>query len=169
MKIDSGMVLKREIVGKRSGGEPVIMLVTHGGLFAFFSKNSKGGVETLGMAPHKAIAAWMSEQKVRDIKWEDGFMKSENINIQPLNKSKSKDNYLRLRNLLFSDTLIKSKAKSDYYIVYDTKSIVIGIMHKEDIQKSIDSGELYVESFVRNINMNEPCEFISQHEEFDVG
>ena len=94
MKIDKDMVLKRDIVGKKADGSPVVMLVTHGGLYAFFSKNNNGEVETLGMAPHKAIAAWMSEQKARDIKWEEGFMKNENSEMEDLQKS---DGYKYLR------------------------------------------------------------------------
>ena len=168
MKIDKSMVLKREIVGKRSSGDPVVMLITHGGLYAFFCKNEKGDIETLGMAPHKAIAAWMSEQKVRDIKWNDDFMKSESNELEDLKKNNEKT-YIRLRTLIFSDALVKTEAKSDYYIIYDTKQITIGIMHKEEIQKSLDSGGLYVESFVRSTLLNEPCQFISQHKEFEIG
>lgn len=168
MKIDNEMVLKKEIAGKRKDGSPVVMLVTHGGLYAFFSKNENGGIETLGMAPHKAIAAWMSEQKARDIEWNSGFLKSEKTESLE-NLSKNKQNlYVRLRNLLFSDSLIKNTEKSDYYIIYDTKKINIGIMHKDEIQQKINSKEIYRESFVRNINMNEPCEILSLHKEFSV-
>lgn len=168
MKIDKEMVLTKDVVGKKSDGSPVVMLVTHGGLYAFFSKNDKGDIETLGMAPHKAIAAWMSEQKARDIKWNSDFLKSEENELEKLNKSEE-NIYLRLRKLLFSSDLIKSAEKSNYYIVYDTKKIQICVMHKEDIQKSLDSGDLYEESFVRNLNLNEPCCFVSQHKEFRVG
>ncbi len=168
MKINENMISKKDIVGKRANGNPVVMVVTHGGLFAFFSKSDKGDIETLGMAPHKAIAAWMSEKKARDIKWKDGFMKSEAGLYDNLQKSNS-TSYVRLRNLLFDKSLIKNAEKSDYYIIYDTKDIVIGVMHRNDIQKSLDAGEIYRESFVRNLSMNEPVQFISQHKEFRVG
>ena len=168
MKIDNEMVLKKEIAGNRKDGSPVVMLVTHGGLYAFFSKNEKGEVETLSMAPHKAIAAWMAEQKARDINWNTGFLKSESSGpLEDLSKNQQ-NLYVRLRNLLFSDTLIKNSEKSDYYIIYDTKAINIGIMHKDEIQQKLDSKEIYRESFVRNVNLNEPCEIISLHKEFSV-
>lgn len=167
MKIDNNMIAKKDVVGQRADGSPVVMIVTHGGLFAFFSKTKKGEVETLGMAPHKAIAAWMTEKKARDIKWKDDFAKSEQTEIEDLKKS-NKSSYVRLRKLLFSNQLLKNQEKSDYYIIYDTKEIVIGVMHKTEIQSALDSGSLYKESFVRNVNLNEPVQFISQHKEFRI-
>ena len=167
MKIDKEMIKTKEAVGKREDGSPVVMIITHGGLFAFFSKSKDGGIETLGMAPHKAIAAWMTEKKARDVKWNPDFMKHESNYGEDLKKSGS-NLYLRLRNLLFSDEIVKSERKSDYYIIYDTKTIVIGIMHKSEIQEKLNSGDLYEESFVRSINLNEPVEFISQHKEFRI-
>lgn len=167
MKIDKEQVAKKEIAGKRSDGSPVVMIVTHGGLFAFFSKNKKGEIETLGLAPHKAIAAWMSEKKVRDIKWEEGFLKSEEAETD-LKKNES-NTFKRLRDTLFSSVLIKSEEKSPYYLIYDTKTVTIGIMHKAEIQEELDNKKIYAESYVRNINLNEPVQFISQHKEFSIG
>lgn len=167
MKIDKEMIKTKKLVGKRANGNPVVMIVTHGGLYAMFSKNNNNEIETLGLAPHKAIAAWMSEKKARDIKWEEGFLKSENTETN-LKKSESSQ-FKRFRDALFSNILIKNQEKSPYYLIYDTKTMVIGIMHKSEIQELLDKKELYVESYVRNINLNEPTQFISQHKEFSVG
>ena len=168
MRIDNEMVLKKEISGTRKDGSPVVMIVTYGGLYAFFSKNNNGDVETLGMAPHKAIAAWMAEQKAKDIKWNEGFLKSEKTDTETL--SKSEDNiYIKLRNLLFNDTLVKSEIKSDYYIIYDLNDISIGVMKKNEIQEMLDSGEAHNNYLVRNLNLTEPYEFITEHKEFFVG
>jgi len=168
MKIDKGMIAKKKAVGVRADGSPVVMIMTHGGLFAFFSKTKKGEIETLGMAPHKAIAAWMTEKKARDVKWKDGFMKSEDIEAEELKKNQD-STFLRLRKLLFSDDINKSEKSSDYYIFYDTKDIVIGLLHKTEIQSRLDSGDLYRESLVRNFSLNEPMEFVSQHKGFRIG
>lgn len=168
MKIEDHMIAKKDHVGNRKDGSPVIMIVTHGGLYAFFSKSKKGDVETLGMAPHPAIASWMAEKKAKDIDWNKDFHKNEDYFGESLKKNQNND-YSRLRSALFAPILKKSAEKSDYYIIYDTKSITIGIMHKKEIQKMLDDGDLYKHSFVRNINMNEDVEFISSHKDFVVG
>ncbi len=166
MKIEENMIAVKEVVGKTSYGSPVVMIVTHGGLYAFFSKNSKNDIETLGMAPHKAIAAWMAEKKA-GISWTNEFKKYEETELEGLKKSQ-KQTFIKLRNALFSNALVKSNEKSDYYIVYDTETIQIGIMHKSDIQRSLDRKEIYKESFIRNLSLNEPVAFISKHPDFSV-
>lgn len=167
MKIEENMIASKEVVGKTSYGSPVVMIVTYGGLYAFFSKNSKNDIETLGMAPHKAIAAWMAEKKI-GIEWSGEFKKYEETELEDLKKGK-KQTFIKLRDALFSNALIKSNEKSDYYIIYDTKTIQIGVMHKSEIQRSLDRKEIYRESFVRNLSLNEPVEFISKHPDFSVG
>lgn len=164
MKIDESMIMSKKVVGARSGNRPVVMIVTHGGLYAFFCKNSKNEVETLGMAPHKAIASWMAEKQARDIEWKDDFSKSED-NMSSLKKSRN-DDYLKLREIIFSNTLLKSEMNSDQYLVYDTRNITIGVFSKTEILGMIKSRDVHPESFVRNINLSEPVSFLSEHREF---
>jgi len=168
MKIDDHMVSIKKTVGSRGNRSPVVMIVTHGGLYAFFSKNNNGDIETLGMAPHKAIAAWMSEKKARDIKWNEGFIKSECNELDNLKKSKG-DSFTRFRNMLFSSTLLKNDTKSEYYIVYDTEKVIIGMMHKNEIQKEIDLGNVSKGTIIRNVNLNEKPQFVSNHGDFIYG
>ena len=56
MKIDEKSILSRDIVGKTESGTPVLLIVTHGGLYAFFTKKNDK-IETLSMAPQVAIGA----------------------------------------------------------------------------------------------------------------
>jgi len=164
MKIDKSMIMTKKVVGTRTGNRPVVMVVTHGGLYAFFCKNSKNEVETLGMAPHKAIASWMAEKQARDIKWEDGFSKSED-EVSNLKKSRGND-YLKLREVMFSNVLLKSELDSDQYLIYDTRNITIGVFSKTEIYSMIKTGDIYPESFVRNVNLSEPVSFLSEHGDF---
>lgn len=165
MKIDSHMVAKRVVAGKRANGNPVVMIVTHGGLYAFFAKNDKHEVETLGMAPHKAIAAWMAEKKVRDIQWETDFNKNEQNDLEDLRKSHESFSE-RFKKSLFSNVLVKNNKKLDNYMVYDSKSGSMGLLTKKEIQSLIDEKSIYEWSFVRNMAFNEPVKFLRDHIDF---
>ena len=165
MKIDSHMVAKKVVAGKRANGNPVVMIVTHGGLYAFFAKNDAHEIETLGMAPHKGIAAWMAEKKVRDITWESDFNKHEQTELEDLKKS-HESFAERFKKSLFSNVLVKSNNKLKDYLVYDSRSGSMGIMAKGEIQSLVDQKAIYEWSFVRNMSFNEPVQFLKDHIDF---
>jgi len=165
MKIEENMIASKVVAGKRASGSPVVMIVTHGGLYAFFAKNDKHEIETLGMAPHKGIAAWMAEKKVRDITWEPNFNKSEQTELEDLKKS-HETFASKFKSSLFSAILVKSQAKSNRYMVYDSRSGSMGIMTKSEIQDLINKKGIYEWSFVRNTAFNEPVTFLRDHLDF---
>jgi hypothetical protein len=166
MQIKQDMIAEKKVVGKTSEGNPVVMVLTHGGLYAFFAKRNNE-TETLGLSPHKAIGAWMAEKKDPSIKWSDGFLKSENNEYEDLKKSES-DLFKRLRHALFSKSvnLQKSEEYKDFYIIYNPRTFDIGIMHKADIKKELLAKNFDRYSIVRNINLSEPPVTIEFHGEF---
>jgi len=168
MKINEKLILSKDVVGQTEGGEPVLLVVTHGGLYAFFAKNDSGIIETLSMAPQVAIGAWMAEKK-KKIKWNDGFLKSEEYRYEELKKSE-REVFNRLRGLMMSPTVKSEKlAETDYYYIYDTGSFEIGIMHKEDIKKSLKKVETSDLVLVRHLTLDEPLSVIRNHKEFSDG
>ena len=165
MKIEDKMIAEKKVVGKTANGEPVVYVVTHGGLHAFFCKGGDA-IETLGMAPHKAIAVFFAEKKAGSIKWKDGFIKNESNELEELKKSN--DNlFLRLRKLIFSPVVLsKSTVDESYYIVYDTQRLDIGILHKEEIKEGISTGKINCLNLIRSVSLTEPIQLIEDHKEF---
>ena len=165
MRIDDKMIAEKKIVGKTGDGDPVVLILTHGGLYAFFSKNASG-IDTLGMAPHKAIAAWLAEKKAGSIKWKDDFLKNEAVEFQELKKNND-HLFMRLRKLLFSaGTLKKTLNDEGYYLVYDTGEFNIAVMHKDEIKEGIKDGSIDRYFLVRNLNLTEAAQLIEDHKEF---
>jgi len=172
MIIKESMVADRQIVGKTSNGDPVVMVTTHGGLYAFFTK-SGDEIKTLGMAPHKAIAAWMSEKKMDSIKWNSDFMKSEKNEIANLKKS-DEDLFSRLRKLLFGPGSNSSLKKTmvekndltyeDHYIFYNMALKEIGILHKHEILENIKNRKYKTRLCVlRKLDLSEPPSFLNMY------
>jgi hypothetical protein len=164
MKIEPSQIAEKKSVGKTSDGQPVVMILTHGGLYAFFTKD-EGQIETLGLAPHKAIAAWMSEKKC-DITWNDGFLKSEGSEYEELTKSEA-GLFKKLRKTMLSPVLTSSPIKMDgYYYIYNTNTFDIGLMHKADIATGLRKGEISPLSLVRLATLEEPVGVLKMHKEF---
>lgn len=167
MKIDEKSILSKEIVGLTSEGNPVLLVVTHGGLYAFFTKK-EDKIETLSMAPQVAIGAWMAEKK-ETIKWNDGFLKSEKYQYNNLIKSEG-EMFKKLRKAMMSPTLNLNCVKEEgYYYIYDTSTFDIGIMHKEDIKWGLQKKEISDLCLVRNLTLAEPIYVIRNHKEFNNG
>lgn len=159
------MIAEKKIVGKTADGDPVVMVVTHGGLYAFFSK-SGDTVSTLGMAPHKAIALWMAEKKAGSIKWKDDFIKNENNELKELQKSND-SMFVRLRKLIFSPVVLqKTNEVSDYFIVYDTAKLDIAVLHRSEIWEGLFQKQIKLSYLIRNVNLTESVSLISDHKEF---
>ena len=164
MMIDEHMIAEQRVVGKTKSDTPVLYVMTHGGLFGFFTK-SKKGVETLATAPHKAIAAWMAEKKAGGIKWNEDFAKSED-GLADLRKSKA-DRFHKYHKLMFSSQGLDLK-KSEYYFVYDMKKSEIGLLTKEEIKKRMNSfsSEDLKNFVVRNASLSDRPDLLIYHKEF---
>ena len=164
MKIEENQIAEKKIVGKTGGGDPVVMVLTHGGLYAFFYKKDKT-VESLGMAPHKAIAAWMAEKKDPSITWKDDFMKSEETELEDLQKSQDSQ-FQRLRKAMFAPSVLTKSEPNDYYLIYDTTAVTIGIMHKVNIKEGLHSNSVDDHCLVRNLNLSESATLLRMHKDF---
>lgn len=167
MKIDEKSILSKEVVGKTDEGNPVLLVVTHGGLYAFFTKK-ENKIETLSMAPQVAIGAWMAEKKEK-ITWNEGFLKSEKYQYDNLRKSEG-EMFKKLRKAMMSPLLKAECVKEEgYYYIYDTGTFDIGIMHKEDIKWGLRKGEISDLCLIRKLTLTEPICVIRNHREFGNG
>jgi len=162
MIIDKHMISEQKVVGKTKSGDPVLYVMTHGGLFGFFTKN-KDEVETLATAPHKAIAAWMAEKKAGGISWDEKFAKHED-GLADLKKSQE-SRFNRYRNLLFSQEST-DLAKSEYYFVYDLNKKEIGLLTKDEISNRITKDVNRKNFVIRNASLNERPNLLSDHGDF---
>lgn len=164
MIIDKSMIASQQLAGKTKQGSPVLYIMTHGGLHGFFTKNKKNEVETLATAPHKAIAAWMSEKKAGGINWDKAFTKSE-PELASLSKSE-KTRFDKFRDLLFSNKTTDLQ-KSEYYFVYDIKKSVIGLLSEEEIKERVKDNPASQKGIVvRNASLNEWPDLLTYHKAF---
>ena len=158
MKITEHLIKDKQIVGLSSKGEPVLMVETNGGLFAFFTKGENGQVETLAAAAHKAIGAWMAEKKDPGLQWNKDFLKAE-----PNGPSDIKISGI-LRKAMFAPTADNlQKNISDVYIVYDPSTFVIGIMDESTIKEGITAGEIGRHCLIRNTSLQDVVCRIETH------
>ena len=164
MIIDNNMIAEKHVVGKTRADTPVLYIMTHGGLHGFFTKSQDGAVETLATAPHKAIAAWMAEKKSGGIQWQKDFKKTEQ-GFDSLQKSQH-SRFEKFRTLLFDKrtTLLE---KSDFYLVYDTKRTMIGLLSKSEIlERMTEKGIKKSEIIIRNASLSDTPDLLSLHGDF---
>ena len=162
MKISENLIKDKKIVGVSSSGKPILMVETHGGLFAFFTKNEWGHVDTLATAAHKAIGVWLSEKKDPGLQWNQTFDKSEGGNSENDNRYKS------LYKSLFSpgsQSLSKSQL-SDYFIVFDPETKNISLMTKNEVKYEIAIGELKKHYLIRDAALTAPVSRAEFHQLF---
>jgi hypothetical protein len=139
MKITEDLVKNKLLAGHTAAGAPVIMIETHGGLFACFAKSKGGGFETLATAPHKAILRWMCETKEKGIRWTPEF-----TGDQPTEAQK----FATMRSAVLGPEQV-NKSETNDYMVYDVQNQVIAIMDKTELEKSIKSNEIPPHSILR--------------------
>lgn len=156
MKIENEHVSEKKIVGETQDKEPILYILTHGGLHCFFQK-SKDGIKTLAMAPHKAMAQWMAEKADPKIKWIGEMSKSEN-----LFKSDS-DLHDKLL-AFFAIPLVTDFPKSPLYVGFDTSNGNINLYKKEDLIKMSYNDK--VNFIIRNIALDSFPDLLLNHGDF---
>lgn len=145
MQINDDHLKERpKVVGHTGDGRPIVMVETKGGLFAFFAKKD-GKVQTLAAAPHRAIGAFLCEQKDREIKWND--------KLDELSKT---DLFLAVRDRMLSTEIALSKTDTEYYLHYDQNEATIHLAHVDEIRAMVESGEIDPFSIVRKSDLSEP-------------
>lgn len=159
MRLDTEHIKEKKVVGKISDGRPVVMIETHGGLFAMFARGKHSDVETLATAPHKAICAFLAEEKVKkdgdEIKWND--------KLDETVKSEEQDRFEILRKKLFDPELGLAKAECHSYLFYDQVEGSFELIGESELQKAIDAGEIYRFGFLRKADFSEPYMLVREY------
>lgn len=153
MKIDADQIEKKSIAGQTKDGRNVVYIKTLGGLHIFFCKNQEGKIESIGAAPHRAIAKYLSSKK-EDIAWKDDFHKSEDLAKSEI------EQFERLRNLVFFPASKDAVGPSDILLVYDTATSKIDIIKSEDFIRT-DYDEYCL---VRDCSLQHPAQMLKHYE-----
>ena len=161
MKLSADQIEEKCIAGKTKDGRPVVYVLTKGGLHSFFCKNTEGQIMSIGAAPHKAIAKFLSGKK-EDIEWNKDF----NNKTGKIDKS---DNtiYTMLRKAMFAKPLIKKESQpSDVYIVYDINKEEISLMKHSEISNAIKDNKLQKFALIRELSLKSKAIFVKDHDSF---
>lgn len=154
MKISEDQVEHRQIAGHTKAGSPVVYVKTKGGLHAFFSK-SDGEIESMGAAPHRAIAMWLAEKKSEGLKWNEDFKegklkKSETVRFQ------------ELRNAFFAFERPALAKSEQQYLVYDALAKSFEILTADELRRDLNEGKRH-NSLIRPTDFSEPVVFGRYH------
>lgn len=162
MRISPEHIQEKAIAGKTKDGAPILYVLTKGGLHAFFVKAGEG-IESIGAAPHRAVASWIAEKKSPGIEWAQEF-----IQKSELAKSE-KAMFERVRGLMFRQEVPAAPAEltksMDLYFVYDPRRSLVEVMSEGDVRARLEKGE-HRWSFVRPVNLSEPVDFTKYHPKF---
>jgi hypothetical protein len=156
IKIASSMIAKKAVAGKLSG-EPVLYVLTKGGLHAFFSKED-GKLTTLATAPHRAIGIFFAEKKAKELdkklEWSGEFLQKNEQDITDLIKSEEDGLFNSLRAKMFAPKQKKHVPSPNYY-VYDIKSKNIGMMSGKDVALAVANKTLPKDSAIRREDLSD--------------
>lgn len=161
MNITADLIKDKTIAGKDSDGKPIVMVETHGGLFACFRKSKGGGYETLAAAPHRAIAMWMAEKKDRGIEWKksDELSKSEQTEAARFGV---------IRSVFFAPARMEKTELSGIpgYFVYDVHAATIDLMTATELKEAYQKGEILPNVAVRRTDLTDAPSRIDLHPDF---
>mgnify|MGYP003334811720 FL=1 len=152
MKISKDMIKKKKFVGTTGKGAPILLVETHGGLYACFAQNDRGEIETLSAAPHKAIALFLAEKKDKNLKWRE--------ELDELVKSRETQLSKSLKQKMFAPTVL-SKSETDCYLVYDFDEGSVIITKSEDLLELHKNKEIKSNSLIRKSDLSEEPVFAS--------
>lgn len=151
MKINNEMIKKKKFVGTTGEGMPILLVETHGGLYACFTQNKKGEVETLAATPHKAITFFLAEKKDPSLKWKES--------LDDLVKSKEASVSESFKKLMFEPPRL-SKSDTNVYIVYDIETGFTAIGEIQDLKEAYESKELHSSFLIRKSDLSEEPSFV---------
>ena len=157
MKLGEDHIKDKKVVGHTPDGDPIVMIETHGGLFAFFTKSKSGGIETIAAAPHRGIGAFMCEQKKPGIKW--------NKRIDEVSKSQADELFDTLRKRMFSEETALSKSDEPYYVYYDHRNATFELVHRDDLKEMVQAGEIDPFGFLRKADFSGPLMLVRDKSE----
>jgi hypothetical protein len=157
MKITENQILSRKVAGHTKEGEPIVYVVTKGGLHAFFKRAEDGNIETLAAAPHKAIGKWLTEQKSKGLTW----------NETDLDKSED-DLFDKLRRMLFAKLDQPIPNPDEWQILYNPIEKKIGLVQKSDLPELIKSDLSLKYAWIRDISLEKPFQLLESTEEYNL-
>ena len=154
MIITEDQISEKKVAGKAGGGSPVLYIVSKGGLHAFFTRK-EGAIESLGAAPHKAIAMWMAEKRDPDLTWSKEFLSKSEYERMDIAKSIAR-RFSEIRTMFFSPEIRKSEGTSDDYTVYDVSKREFLTMTKAEIVQGVADQSLDRLAMVRPADLSGP-------------
>lgn len=149
MRISPEHIQEKAIAGKTKAGAPILYILTKGGLHAFFVKGDQG-IESIGAAPHRAVAEWIAEKKQPGIEWSPDFAKSLGKSEQAM--------FDRVRTLIFAPVPDEPIPDNGMFFVYDPAANVIEVVEKSELSKFVKNGR--PGPFVRPVNLAQPVDFL---------
>jgi hypothetical protein len=149
MKITENQIQSRAVAGHTKDGEPVVYVVTKGGLHACFKRNKEGDVETLSAAPHKAIAKWLAEQKSPGLTWDD-------VDIE---KAEA-DMFNKLRNMLFEKPTKPLPNPDGWQILYNPLQKKIELVTKSELHALVKSDESLKYAWFRDMSLEKSLQLV---------
>lgn len=152
--ITENQIAERKVAGASGQGNPVVYIVSKGGLHAFFCKKD-GEVHSLGAAPHRAIAMFLAEKHDPDLKWNKEFVSKSSDETCDLTKSIA-NKFNEVRTMFFSQEIRKSEDETDEYTVYDTANREFLTMSKAEIIESVKDRTLDRLALVRLADLSGP-------------
>jgi hypothetical protein len=159
MRIEPQFIESKAIVGKNEDGNPIVYIVSKGGLHAFFSKNKEGEIISLGAAPHRGIAKYLAEKKDKDIKWDDNFNKGE--------LTKSEDRlFEKFRQLVFAPVPEQPIENVDLHICYDSFNKTEHVISRSEVVDLIKGNKISPYAVVRPINLSKEPQIIKFSDDF---
>lgn len=153
MTITEDQIAEKKVAGTAGDGNPVLYIVSKGGLHAFFAKKD-GQIQSLGAAPHRAIAMWMAEKRDSSVKWDKDFLSKSEYDRLDLAKSVAR-RFEEIRTMFFGEVR-KSEGTSDDYLVYESSSRRFMSMTKSEIVAGVRKGTLDKLAMVRPADLSAP-------------
>jgi hypothetical protein len=84
MDIKPNLVKTKSVAGYDADGKPIVYVLTHGGLHAFFGRTTATGYEALGTGPLREVAKFIAEKRRPGLTWNEEFLiKSEDPDRVP--------------------------------------------------------------------------------------
>lgn len=165
MKIPESQIEIKKIVGTSGHDTPVVYIVTRGGLHALFTKDEKGDTVSLGASPHRAITRWLGEQKDPKVKWNDDFIQKGEAFKDDLQKHEA-HRFLRLRKAIFGPQTTTPGCDQDAFIIYCVDQKQFMVSDREELEKSIQAGEISRHDVIRHCSLTEPFYLAEDHPGF---
>jgi hypothetical protein len=156
VRLSSEHIQEKRQAGKTKDGQPILYVLTKGGLHAFFVK-SGDGIESIGAAPHRAVAEWIAEKKSPGLEWDQKFK-------DDLGKSQG-ITFGQARGLVFAPVPEHPVPDNGAYLVYCPRDRVVDVLSEDEIRDCLAKGE-HASSFVRPMNLAEPVDLLAHHPRF---